>query len=195
MKSEMKQSSNGKSPEPNPAQQNDSSPAKAKGLQDLFEAELKDIYWAEKALTRAIPKMIKNASSPELINALHDHLKATKQQVMRCEEVFDSLGMKAEAQKCEAMDGLIKEADEIMESTDAGSVRDAGIISAAQKVEHYEIASYGTLCAFAKLLGHEVAASLLQETLIEEKEADTVLTEIAQSTINQEAMTAQEENK
>lgn len=186
----MKKPSNGKSPEPKPTPKNESSSAKATGLKDLFEAELKDIYWAEKALTKAIPKMIKNASAQELIDALQDHLHATKQQVMRCEEVFESIDVKAVAKKCEAMEGLIKEAEEIMESTDEGSVRDAGIISAAQKVEHYEIASYGTLFAFAKQLGYEEAAGLLEETLNEEKEADTTLTEIAQSTINQEAIAA-----
>lgn len=132
--------------------------------------------------------MIRNATSQQLLEALKGHLEVTEQQVSRCEEVFESIGVKAVAKKCEAMDGLIKEAQEIMESTDAGSVRDAGIISAAQKVEHYEIASYGTLCAFAKQLGHEEAASLLEETLNEEKEADLTLSDIAESTINQEAM-------
>lgn len=183
----MKQS-NGKSTEQKSAPKKESSSAKAKTLQDLFEDELKDIYWAEKALTKAIPKMIKNATSHELLEALKGHLEVTEQQAARCEEVFESIGVKAVAKKCEAMDGLIKEAGEIMESTDAGSVRDAGIISAAQKVEHYEIASYGTLFAFAKQLGHEEAAALLEETLNEEKEADATLSDIAESTINQEAM-------
>lgn len=190
----MKQS-NGKSTEPKSASGKEPSSAKAKSLQDLFEDELKDIYWAEKALTKAIPKMIKNATSQELLEALKDHLEVTEQQVARCEEVFESIGVKAVAKKCEAMEGLIKEAEEIMESTDAGSVRDAGIISAAQKVEHYEIASYGTLCAFAKQLGHEEAATLLEETLNEEKEADSTLSDIAQSTINQEAMAEQDQQK
>lgn len=169
------------------------SDSKAKGLQDLFEDELKDIYWAEKALTKAIPKMIKNATSEELVAALEEHLEVTENQVTRCEQVFASIGVKAAAKKCEAMEGLIKEAEEIMESTEKGSVRDAGIISAAQKVEHYEIASYGTLKAFATQLGQDEAAKLLQETLDEEKEADTTLSELAESTINEEAMTEDDE--
>jgi ferritin-like metal-binding protein YciE len=159
----------------------------AQGLQDLFEDELKDIYWAEKALTKALPKMIKNATDPELINALTQHLDITKEQVLRVEMVFKSIGVKAEAKKCEAMEGLIKESEEIMKSTESGVVRDAGIISAGQKVEHYEIASYGTLCAMAKTLGQEEAASLLNQTLNEEKEADSKLSEVA-STINVEAL-------
>lgn len=159
----------------------------SQGLRDLFEDELKDIYWAEKALTKAIPKMVKNATSEELVSALNDHLEVTKGHVERLEQTFEILGKAARAKKCEAMAGLVKEAEEIMEDTDEGVVRDAGIISAAQKVEHYEIASYGTLCAFAKTLGEDEIASLLQKTLNEEKEADETLTEIAESSINVEA--------
>ncbi|MEO8960610.1 MAG: ferritin-like domain-containing protein [Ginsengibacter sp.] len=161
--------------------------SQADGLRELFEDELKDIYWAEKALTKAIPKMIKNATSEELISALEDHLEVTKGQVERCEQAFEILGKVARAKKCEAMEGLIKEAQEIMESTEEGVVRDAGIISAAQKVEHYEIASYGTLRAFAKILGENEVADLLEQTLNEEKEADQSLTSIAESSINLEA--------
>src|SRR3954451_5971736 len=124
-------------------------PGAAQGLRDLFEDELKDIYWAEKALTKALPKMIKNATSDELATALKEHLAITEEQVTRLEQVFESVGTKAQAKKCQAMEGLIKEAEEIMESTEEGVVRDAGIISAGQKVEHYEIATYGTLSAFA----------------------------------------------
>jgi ferritin-like metal-binding protein YciE len=153
----------------------------AEGLRDLFVDELKDIYWAEKALTKAIPKMIENATSDELVEALTDHLEITKEHVTRLEEVFASIGEKVEAKKCEAMEGLIKEAEEIMEGTAKGVVRDAGIILAGQKVEHYEIATYGTLCTFAKTLGEDDAASLLQDTLEDEKEADVKLTEIAES--------------
>jgi ferritin-like metal-binding protein YciE len=161
-------------------------PDAAKGLRDLFNDELKDIYWAEKELTKAIPKMIKNATSDELVEALTDHLEVTKKQVVRIEEVFSALGEKAVAVKCEAMAGLTKEAEEKMQSTENGVVRDAGIILAGQKVEHYEIASYGTLCAFAKTLGEDEVADMLQQTLDEEKEADLKLSEIAQS-INIEA--------
>ena len=169
------------------------SSSQADGLRELFEDELKDIYWAEKALTKAIPKMIKNATSEELINALEEHLEVTKGHVARCEQVFELLGKPARAKKCEAMEGLTKEAEEIMESTAEGVVRDAGIISAAQKVEHYEIASYGTLCAFAKTLGEDEVADLLEQTLNEEKEADETLSGIAESSINIEASEKDEE--
>jgi ferritin-like metal-binding protein YciE len=160
------------------------------GFRDLFEDELKDIYWAEKALTKAIPKMIKNTTTPNLAQALEDHLEETKGHVDRLEEAFQMLGKAARAKKCEAMDGLIKEAEEIMEDTPEGIVRDAGIISAGQKVEHYEIATYGTLCAFAKTLGEDEVASLLQQTLEEEKGADEKLTDIAESSVNLEAANA-----
>lgn len=160
----------------------------AEGLRDLFVDELKDIFWAEKALTKAIPKMIKNATSKDLIDALKNHLEVTKGHVDRCEKVFDILGKPARAKKCEAMEGLTKEAEEIMENTEEGVVRDAGIISAAQKVEHYEIASYGTLRAFAKTLGEDEIAKLLEQTLKEEREADDTLTNVAESTVNEEAL-------
>ena len=153
----------------------------AQGLRDLFIDGLKDIYWAEQALTKAIPKMIQNASSDDLIEALTMHLEETKDQVKRLEEVFSSIGEKAVAKKCEAMAGLTKEAEEIMESTEIGVVRDAGIIAAGQKVEHYEIATYGTLCSFAKTLGENKAADLLEKTLEEEKAADKKLSEISDS--------------
>ena len=156
----------------------------ADDLRALFEDELKDIYWAEKALTKALPKMAKNATSPDLVNALKDHLEVTKGHVTRLEQVFDLLGKKAQAKKCEAMAGLLKEGEEIIESTQPGPVRDAGIISAGQKVEHYEIASYGTLVAFANLLGESKSAAILEKTLAEEKEADSTLTQIAESGIN-----------
>jgi ferritin-like metal-binding protein YciE len=162
-------------------------------LQELFENELKDIYWAEKALTKAIPKMIKNATSEELVNALENHLKETETQVTRCEQVFEVIGKKAQAKKCEAMDGLIKEATEIMEEAEDGAMMDAGIISAAQKVEHYEIASYGTLRRFALTLGFNDAADLLEETLDEEKAADEKLTVVAEAEINLQASEEQTE--
>jgi ferritin-like metal-binding protein YciE len=163
----------------------------AEGLSDLFIDELRDIYWAEKALVKAIPKMIKNATSQDLTDALQDHLEVTKGHVERCEKVFEMLGKPARAKKCEAMEGLTKEAEEIMNSTEDGVLRDAGIISAAQKVEHYEIATYGTLCAFAKTLGKNDIADLLEQTLREEKEANNTLTDIAESSINEEAMHAE----
>jgi len=162
----------------------------AQGLRALFVNELKDIYWAENALIKAIPEMSKNATSKELVTALTGHLEETKAQVTRLEEVFSLVKEKVEAKKCEAMAGLVKEAEEIMKSTEKGMVRDAGIILAAQKVEHYEIATYGTLLSFAKTLGEDQAADLLQKTLSEEMGADVKLTEIAESFVNEEAMEA-----
>lgn len=159
----------------------------AEGLMELYVDSLKDIYWAEKALTKALPKMAKNATSQNLANSLSEHLTVTEGQIARLEKVFELAGEKAVAKKCEAMDGLIKEGQDIMESTEPGPVRDAGIIAASQKIEHYEIATYGTLCAFAKTLGQDEAAALLHETLGEEKEADITLTEAAYNTINFDA--------
>jgi ferritin-like metal-binding protein YciE len=156
-------------------------------LQKLFEEELKDIYWAEKALTKAIPKMIKNATSEELIEALETHLEETQNQVGKVEQVFEIIGKKAQAKKCEAMDGLIREAEEIMSECEEGAMCDAGIISAAQKVEHYEIATYGTLRQFAVTLGLDDAAELLEEILDEEKNADETLTTVAETAVNIEA--------
>jgi ferritin-like metal-binding protein YciE len=157
------------------------------GLNELFEDQLKDIYWAEKALAKALPKMAKNASSENLIQALEDHLVVTQDQVARVEKVFEILGKKATGKKCEAMEGLIKEGESILEDTEPGPVRDAGIIAASQKIEHYEIASYGTLCAFAKTLGKDDVVKLLEQTLAEEKQADVTLTEAAYNNINFEA--------
>jgi ferritin-like metal-binding protein YciE len=165
----------------------------AEGLRELFVDSLKDIYWAEKALTKALPKMAKNATSENLIAAINDHLTVTEEQVARLEQVFEIVGEKATAKKCEAMEGLIKEGESIMEETQEGPVRDAGIIGASQKIEHYEIATYGTLAAFAKTLGEDDALALLQQTLEEEKEADTLLTEAAYNNINFEASEEDEE--
>lgn len=162
-------------------------------LEKLFEDELKDIYWAEKALTKALPKMMENATSPELIEAIETHLAETEEQVNRVEQVFELLGKKASAKKCEAMEGLIKEAEELMEEADEGVMRDAAIISAAQKVEHYEIASYGTLRAFAETLGLDDIAALLEQTLKEEKNADETLTQVATTAVNLEAASEPEE--
>jgi ferritin-like metal-binding protein YciE len=162
-------------------------------LQKLFEEELKDIYWAEKALLKAIPKMIKKASSPELVEALESHLNETEEQVKRVEQVFSVLGKDAKTKKCEAMDGLISEADTIISESEEGVMRDAGIISAAQKIEHYEIASYGTLRTFAQTLGLDEAVTLLERTLDEEKAADEKLTEVAEATINVEAASEPDE--
>jgi ferritin-like metal-binding protein YciE len=164
-------------------------------LMELFEEELKDIYWAEKALTKAIPKMIKNATSEELIDALQNHLTETEEQVKRVEQVFKLTGKKAVAKKCDAMEGLIKEAEGIMEECEEGAMCDAGIISAGQKVEHYEIASYGTLRQFAETLGLNEAVALLEETLNEEKMADEKLTQVALSAVNIQASEEEMEEK
>ncbi len=155
-------------------------------LMKLFKAELKDIYWAEKALTKVIPKMIKNATCQGLNDALTSHLAETTNQVTRLEKVFEYIGKDASSKKCDAMNGLIKEAKSKIKSYKKGAMRDAGIIAAVQKAEHFEIASYGTLRQFAKTLGVTEAVKLLEETLKEEKAADAKLSEVAQS-INVEA--------
>ncbi|MFV8326109.1 ferritin-like domain-containing protein [Flavobacterium sp. ZS1P14] len=162
-------------------------PDAAQGLRDFFEDGLKDIFWAEHALTKALPKMAKNATSSKLIHAFEHHLKETEEHVVRLEKIFESLGIKAIGKKCDAMEGLLKEADGIMAETAIGVVRDAAIIAAAQKVEHYEIATYGTLRAYAVTLGENKAATLLAKTLEEEKKTDVSLTEIALHDVNLEA--------
>jgi ferritin-like metal-binding protein YciE len=162
-------------------------PDAAKDLKDFFEDGLKDIYWAEKALTKALPKMAKNATSSQLIHAFEHHLKETEEHVTRLEKVFESLGLKATGKKCDAMAGLLDEAAGIIEETKVGDVRDAAMIAAAQKVEHYEIATYGTLRVYAVTLGETKAALLLAKTLEEEKNADVKLTEIAMAHINVDA--------
>ena len=162
--------------------------AKVKDLQDLFEDGLKDIYWAEKALVKALPKMEKNADNPKLQNAIGKHLKETEVHVQRLEECFKALGKKAVGKKCDAMEGLLEEGKSIMEETQKGSVRDAGIIASAQKVEHYEIASYGTLAAYAKVLEQNECLKILLKTLEEEKKCNDLLTDIADTGINSKAM-------
>lgn len=156
----------------------------AEGLRELFVDSLKEICWAEKALAKALPKMAKNATTEELVTAIEDHTEVTLQQVERLEQVFGLLGEKAVAKKCEAMAGLLKEGESILEETIPGPVRDAGIIAASQKIEHYEIATYGTLCAFAKTLGENEAGQLLMQTFAEEKEADKVLSDAACGSVN-----------
>jgi ferritin-like metal-binding protein YciE len=162
-------------------------------LLELFVDGIKDIYWAEKHLTKALPKMQKAATSEELQDAFETHLAQTQEQVTRLEEVFELLEEKAQGKKCEAMEGLVKEADSIIEDTDEGTAtRDVGLILAAQKVEHYEIAAYGGLAQLAKTLGREDISELLEETLAEEKETDELLTGIAESGINFEASAEEE---
>lgn len=175
------------------SEQNKSKSGVAKGLRDLFEDELKDIYWAEQAILKSMPKLIDNATSEELADALNTHMKQTENQIKRLEQVFKAVDIPPEAKKCEAMAGLIKEAEEIIKETEQGMVRDAAIISGAQKIEHYEIASYGTLSSFAHTLDEMDAYDLLEETLDEEKETDSLLTEIAESSINIEALESDED--
>ncbi len=148
---------------------------------------MKDLYWAEKALVKNLPKMSKNATSKKLKEGINKHLDETKDQVKRLEDAFKALKLKPEAVKCDAMDGLLKEAEGILEETEPGAVRDAAIIAAAQKVEHYEIASYGTLATYAKLLGQKDVLKLMLETLAQEKNCDKDLTKLAKSEINLKA--------
>ncbi len=155
---------------------------------EFFVDELKDIYWAEKHLSKALPKMKKAATSPELAAAFEKHTEETKLHIETLEQVFALLEEKAVAKKCEAMAGLVEEAESIIEETETGSlVRDAGLILAAQKVEHYEIATYGTLKVFADNMGHTDVANLLKQTLDNEKATDVTLTEIAESFVNEQA--------
>lgn len=157
-------------------------------LRELLLDELKDIYWAEKQLVKSLPKMQKAATTDELREAFADHLEVTREHVSRLEEAFELLDRKAQAKKCEAMAGLTKEAEEVIADTEKGSItRDVALIMAAQKVEHYEIATYGSLAQLAKTLGLTDLADLMEETLAEEKEADETLTSIAEQSINIEA--------
>src|SRR6187397_1818993 len=157
-------------------------------LEKLFTDSSKDIYWAEKHLTKTLPKMKKKATTDELKSAIEEHLAQTEEHVSRLEQVFEIFGNKAQAKKCDAMEGLTKEGDSIIEGTENNTMtRDAGIIMAAQKVEHYEIATYGSLVQLAKTLGKNDAAEILHQTLEEEKQADEKLTEIAEWNVNQAA--------
>lgn len=157
---------------------------------EFFVDELKDIYWAEKHLSKALVKMTKAATSTELAAAFEKHTGETHNHINTLEQVFSLLDEKAEAKKCDAMEGLLKEADGIIEDTDTGTlIRDAGLILAAQKVEHYEIATYGTLVVFAQNMGHNDVAKLLQATLNNEKATDIALTEVAENFVNEQAAT------
>ena len=156
-------------------------------LKKFFIEELQDIYWAEKHLVKELPRLQKAATSEELADAIGDHQAATEEHVTRLEEVFRMMGETAKAKKCEAMEGLVKEAQQIIEDTEEESAtRDVALIMAAQKVEHYEIATYGSLVQLAKTIGMNNIAEVLAETLMEEKETDELLTSIAESGINEE---------
>ncbi|WP_138476908.1 YciE/YciF ferroxidase family protein [Dyadobacter bucti] len=157
-------------------------------LNELFLDSLRDIYWAENHLVKVLPKMSQAASSSKLVEAIENHLTQTKEHVSRLEVIFDLLGEKAIAKKCDAMEGLAKEGEGIIEGTDEGTAtRDVGIILASQKVEHYEIATYGGLTQLAKTLGLDDVAEILAQTLAEEKQADELLTEVAENEVNYKA--------
>jgi ferritin-like metal-binding protein YciE len=162
--------------------------AKAKTLEDLFHDTLKDIYYAEKKILKALPKMQKAAQSEELKSAFEKHLRETEGQVKRLNQVFEIIGKRAQAKTCEAIDGIVKEGEGIIEDFKGTAALDAGLISAAQAVEHYEITRYGTLRRWASELGMEEAASLLGESLEEESATDDGLTELAEGLVNQNAM-------
>lgn len=160
----------------------------AKGMKDLMVEELRDIYHAEKQLTKALPKLAKAASHDQLRQAFEQHLEETKGHVERLEQIFDELDVRARGRRCEAMEGLIEEARQIMEEVEPAPVLDAGLIAAAQKVEHYEIASYGTIHAYAEALGMQTVADLVGKTLEEEKQADAKLTQLAVGEVNKRAL-------
>ncbi len=158
-----------------------------KKLEDLFIHMLKDVYHAEKQAIRAYPRMIKKIESEELKKAFETHREETLGQIERLERVFEIMDKRARGEPCEAIQGLIEEAKEVMEEAEGPAVLDAGIIAAAQAIEHYEIARYGTLVSWARQLGHEDAAKLLQETLAEEKKTDELLTRLAEAQVNTKA--------
>ncbi|MDQ6632064.1 MAG: ferritin-like domain-containing protein [Verrucomicrobiota bacterium] len=164
-------------------------------LQELYLEELRDIYSAETQLVKALPKVAEAATSDELRSAIEEHLDLTKEHVERLDQIFESLGASPKGKKCKAMEGLIAEADELLEEDIAEDVLDAALIAAAQRVEHYEISVYGTLCTWAKLLEREEDADLLGQTLDEEKETDESLSGLAESTINIEANEEEEEEE
>ena len=164
-------------------------------LEELLQEELKDIYDAEKQLTKALPKLAKKASSPDLKAAFEEHLQQTEQHIERLDQVFEQLEMPARGKRCEGMKHLIAEGDAMISDVDDEDARDAVMIAAAQKVEHYEIAAYGTMRTWANLLGKSDVAGLLEETLEEEKETDTKLTSIAESHVNLEAVGSEDEEE
>jgi ferritin-like metal-binding protein YciE len=159
-------------------------------LSDLLVHELRDLYSAENQITKALPKMVKAAHSEALQKAFQEHLEVTERQIERLNEVFEALDKSSLGPKCEAMEGLLAEGKHLMSEDADPSVMDAGLIAAAQRVEHYEIAGYGCARTFARLLGHDKIADLLQQTLDEEAQADVTLTELAESEINEQASVA-----
>lgn len=167
------------------------SPTKSKELDTLFHEALKDIYYAERRILRALPKMIRAAQSEQLKMAFQQHKDETEVQKERLDQVFEMLGKRATAKTCPAIDGILEEGEEVMDSFKGTPALDAGLLAAAQAVEHYEIARYGTLCAWAKVLGMQDAVNVLTQTLEEEKRTDEVLNQLAESEINQMAIAAE----
>ncbi len=163
---------------------------KIETMEDLFLEQIEDLYDAEQRLVKALPKMAEASTSPELRQAIESHLGETKGHVTRLEQVFQFLRKKPKGQTCDAMKGLIEEGEDVISNIDQSPLRDAGLIAAANRVEHYEIAAYGSARTFAKTLGLREAVSLLEQTLNEEKNADTKLTTLAESKINAEALRA-----
>jgi len=161
-----------------------------KTMDELFHALLQDVYYAEKQLTKALPKMAKNADNARLKKAFTDHLKETEGHLERLEQAFEMIAKPARGKKCDAILGIIAEGKEVIDEADDDQIRDAGLIASGQAAEHYEIARYGTLCAWAKLIGKPQVARLLHETLEEEKHADQLLTQIAEERVNQQALSA-----
>jgi ferritin-like metal-binding protein YciE len=162
--------------------------AQTKSLHEVFVDEMRDVYNGEQQITKALPKMIKAAESDELRRALENHLDETKTQIQRLERAFSLLDEKARGKKCDGIEGILEEGKKIMQEDIEGAVMDAAIIAGAQRVEHYEMGAYGTLVAWAEAMGHNDVARLLKETLEEEKNADKILSELAESGINQLAL-------
>ena len=161
-----------------------------KSIEELFVHELSDVYSAEKQLTKALPKMARASTNEELAAGFETHLTETEGQIERIDRVVELLDIKLKRIKCQAMEGLIAEGKDVIDEVEAGALRDAALIGAAQKVEHYEIAAYGTLCALGKQLGYTDAVKLLKETLAEEKATDEKLTMLAEGGTNQKASRA-----
>lgn len=168
---------------------------KLDSMKDLYVSVLQDAHDGEMQMIKALPKLARGATSPELAKAFQSHLEETKEQAKRLEQILADLGEKPGANPCEAMEGLVAEGDEMLKAKGDAATRDAGLIVAAQKVEHYEIAGYGSLCTFARLLGREFDETLLEQCLEEEKHADEALTALAEGEINAEASTASADTK
>jgi len=163
---------------------------KTKSLDDLFQDMLKDVYYAERKILKALPKMARGAQSPELQAAFEKHREQTEVQIERLQQVFELIGKPARGKTCPAIEGIIEEGEEVLEAFAGSEAIDAGLIAAAQAVEHYEIARYGTMCRWAELIGQKQAAQLLKETLAEEEATDVDLTKIAEGSANQAALKA-----